>query len=449
MRRGMFESLSEKLNGIFSHLRGRGKLTEANVKEATREIRLALLEADVNFQVVKDFVQRVREQALGQEVMRSLTPGQQVVKIVRDELTTLMGSQHAPITMSPRPPTTFLLVGLQGSGKTTSAAKLARKLQEMGRRPLLVAADVHRPAAMEQLRLLGEQIEAPVVVRPGSRDAVDICRQAFEEAPQHQADAIVIDTAGRLQIDETLMQELAEIKTAADPRYTFLVVDAMTGQEAVNVATAFNEAVSIEGVILTKLDGDARGGAALSIQAVVGKPIQFVGVGEKLDALEAFHPERMASRLLGMGDVLTLIEKAEQAIDPEAASALEQKMRQASFTLEDFQDQLRQVKQMGPLENLMEMIPGFKGAKLPVAGEKDLKKIEAIIGSMTLVERRNPALINGTRRKRIALGSGTRVEDVNRLLKQFGQMRKLMKSMMSGKGKNRRRFAGMPMMRPF
>ena len=445
----MFESLSAKLDGIFSQLRGRGKLTEANIKEATREIRLALLEADVNFQVVKDFVQRVREQALGQEVMRSLTPGQQVVKIVRDELTTLMGSQHVPLTMASQPPTTFLLVGLQGSGKTTSAAKLARKLQDMGRRPLLVAADVYRPAAMEQLRLLGEQIQTPVVVRQGSRDPVDICRQAFDEAPQHQADAIVIDTAGRLQIDETLMQELVEIKTATNPRYTFLVVDAMTGQEAVNVATAFNEAVSIEGVILTKLDGDARGGAALSIQAVVGKPIQFVGVGEKLDALEAFHPERMASRLLGMGDVLTLIEKAEQAIDPESVADLESKMRQASFTLEDFQSQLRQVKQMGPLENLMELIPGLKGAKLPVAGEKDLKKVEAIIGSMTLVERRNPALINGNRRKRIAFGSGTRVEDVNRLLKQFGQMRKLMKSMMNGKGKSRRRWAGMPMVRPF
>jgi signal recognition particle subunit SRP54 len=445
----MFESLSARLDGIFSHLRGRGKLTEANIKEATREIRLALLEADVNFQVVKDFVQRVREQALGQEVMRSLTPGQQVVKIVRDELTTLMGSQHVPLTMASQPPTTFLLIGLQGSGKTTSAAKLARKLQDMGRRPLLVAADVYRPAAMEQLRLLGEQLEVPVVVRQDSRDPVDICRQAFEEAPQHQADAIVIDTAGRLQIDETLMQELADIKTATNPRYTFLVVDAMTGQEAVNVATAFNEAVSIEGVILTKLDGDARGGAALSIQAVVGKPIQFVGVGEKLDALEAFHPERMASRLLGMGDVLTLIERAEQAIDPESVADLEAKMRQASFTLEDFQNQLRQVKQMGPLENLMELIPGLKGAKLPVAGEKDLKKVEAIIGSMTLIERRNPALINGNRRKRIALGSGTRVEDVNRLLKQFGQMRKLMKSMMTGKGKSRRKWAGMPMVRPF
>jgi signal recognition particle subunit SRP54 len=445
----MFESLSAKLDGIFSQLRGRGKLTEANIKDATREIRLALLEADVNFQVVKDFVQRVREQALGQEVMRSLTPGQQVVKIVRDELTTLMGSQHVPLTMASQPPTTFLLVGLQGSGKTTSAAKLARKLQDMGRRPLLVAADVYRPAAMEQLRLLGEQLEVPVVVRQDSRDPVDICRQAFEEAPQHQADAIVIDTAGRLQIDETLMQELADIKTATNPRYTFLVVDAMTGQEAVNVATAFNETVSIEGVILTKLDGDARGGAALSIQAVVGKPIQFVGVGEKLDALEAFHPERMASRLLGMGDVLTLIERAEQAIDPESVADLEAKMRQASFTLEDFQSQLRQVKQMGPLENLMELIPGLKGAKLPVAGEKDLKKVEAIIGSMTLIERRNPALINGNRRKRIALGSGTRVEDVNRLLKQFGQMRKLMKSMMTGKGKSRRKWAGMPMVRPF
>ena len=445
----MFESLSAKLDGIFSQLRGRGKLTETNIKDATREIRLALLEADVNFQVVKDFVQRVREQALGQEVMRSLTPGQQVVKIVRDELTTLMGSQHVPLTMASQPLTTFLLVGLQGSGKTTSAAKLARKLQDMGRRPLLVAADVYRPAAMEQLRLLGEQLEVPVVVRQDSRDPVDICRQAFEEAPQHQADAIVIDTAGRLQIDETLMQELADIKTATNPRYTFLVVDAMTGQEAVNVATAFNEAVSIEGVILTKLDGDARGGAALSIQAVVGKPIQFVGVGEKLDALEAFHPERMASRLLGMGDVLTLIERAEQAIDPESVADLEAKMRQASFSLEDFQNQLRQVKQMGPLENLMELIPGLKGAKLPVAGEKDLKKVEAIIGSMTLIERRNPALINGNRRKRIALGSGTRVEDVNRLLKQFGQMRKLMKSMMTGKGKSRRKWAGMPMVRPF
>ena len=445
----MFESLSAKLDGIFSRLRGRGKLTESDIKDATREIRLALLEADVSFQVVKDFVKRVREQGVGQEVMRSLTPGQQVVKIVRDELTTLMGSQNTPLDLEGPSPATFLLVGLQGSGKTTSAAKLARKLQEMGRRPILVAADVHRPAAMEQLRLLGEQIEVPAVVRQDSRDAVDICRQAFDDAASHQADAIIVDTAGRLQIDEALMQELEEIKAATQPRYTFLVVDAMTGQEAVKVATAFDNAVGIEGVILTKLDGDARGGAALSIQAVVGKPIQFVGVGEKLDGLEVFHPERMASRLLGMGDVLTLIEKAEQAVDPESVAALESKIRQAAFTLEDFQDQLNQVKQMGPLENLMGMIPGLKGAKLPTASESDLKKVEAIIGSMTPTERRQPALINGKRRKRIALGSGTRVEDVNRLLKQFNQMRKMMKSMMSGKNKGRGKWAGMPMARPF
>ena len=445
----MFESLSAKLDGIFTRLRGRGKLTESDIKNATREIRLALLEADVSFQVVKDFVGRVREQAVGQEVMRSLTPGQQVVKIVRDELTVLMGSQNTPLDLEGQSTATFLLVGLQGSGKTTSAAKLARKLQEMGRRPMLVGADVHRPAAMEQLRLLGEQIEVPAVVEQNSRDAVGICRRALAEAAARQADAVVVDTAGRLQIDEGLMQELEAIKAATQPRYTFLVVDAMTGQEAVNVATAFDKAVGIEGVILTKLDGDARGGAALSIQAVVGKPIQFVGVGEKLDGLEVFHPERMASRLLGMGDVLTLIEKAEQAVDPESVAALESKIRQATFTLEDFQDQLQQVRQMGPVENLMGMIPGLKGAKLPATSEKDLKKVEAIIGSMTLKERRHPALINGTRRKRIALGSGTRVEDVNRLLKQFNQMRKMMKSMMGGKNKGRGRWAGMPMARPF
>ena len=445
----MFESLSAKLDGIFTRLRGRGKLTESDIKNATREIRLALLEADVSFQVVKDFVGRVREQAVGQEVMRSLTPGQQVVKIVRDELTVLMGSQNTPLDLEGQSTATFLLVGLQGSGKTTSAAKLARKLQEMGRRPMLVGADVHRPAAMEQLRLLGEQIEVPAVVEQNSRDAVDICRRALAEAVARQADAVVVDTAGRLQIDEGLMQELEAIKAATQPRYTFLVVDAMTGQEAVNVATAFDKAVGIEGVILTKLDGDARGGAALSIQAVVGKPIQFVGVGEKLDGLEVFHPERMASRLLGMGDVLTLIEKAEQAVDPESVAALESKIRQATFTLEDFQDQLQQVRQMGPVENLMGMIPGLKGAKLPATSEKDLKKVEAIIGSMTLKERRHPAVINGTRRKRIALGSGTRVEDVNRLLKQFNQMRKMMKSMMGGKNKGRGRWAGMPMARPF
>ena len=430
-------------------MRGRGKLTESDIKNATREIRLALLEADVSFQVVKDFVQRVREQALGQEVMRSLTPGQQVVKIVRDELTALMGSENTALDLKGQAPATFLLVGLQGSGKTTSAAKLARNCRRWDAAPYSWAPTYTARRPWEQLRLLGEQIDVPAVVRQNSRDAVAICRQAFDEAVSHQADAIVVDTAGRLQIDEALMHELEAIKAAVDPRYTFLVVDAMTGQEAVNVATAFDDAVGIEGVILTKLDGDARGGAALSIQAVVGKPIQFVGVGEKLDGLEVFHPERMASRLLGMGDVLTLIEKAEQAVDPESVAALESKIRQATFTLEDFQEQLRQVRQMGPLENLMGMIPGLKGAKLPAAGDKDLKKVEAIIGSMTLMERRQPAVINGRRRKRIALGSGTRVEDVNRLLKQFNQMRKMMKTMVGGKNKGRGKWAGMPMARPF
>lgn len=444
----MFESLTAKLDGIFSRLRGRGKLTEANIQEAMREIRLALLEADVNFQVVRDFVQRVREQALGQEVMRSLTPGQQVVKIVRDELTALMGDTHRPLTMASRPPTVILLVGLHGSGKTTTAAKLAKKVQAMGHRPLLVAADVYRPAAMEQLRVLGESIRAPVFVQEGASDAVKICRQSFEYMRTTNSDAIILDTAGRLQIDEELMQELRDIKQATNPHYTFLVVDAMTGQEAVKVAKAFDEAVAIDGTILTKLDGDARGGAALSIKAVVGKPVQFVGVGEKIEALEPFHPDRMASRLLGMGDVLSLIEKAEQAIDQESALALEQKMRQASFTLEDFRSQLQQIKQMGPLENLLSMIPGIKAAKLPPVDESGLKKVEAIISSMTPDERHNHTIINGSRRKRIAHGSGTSVEDVNRLLKQFAQTQKLMKSLV-GKKKGKGKWGQLPFPRPF
>jgi len=444
----VFESLTAKLDGIFSRLRGHGKLTEANIQEAMREIRLALLEADVNFQVVRDFVQRVREQSLGQEVMRSLTPGQQVVKIVRDELTALMGEPHRPLTMASRPPTVILLVGLHGAGKTTMAAKLAKKVQEMGHRPLLVAADIYRPAAMEQLRVLGESIRVPVLVQEGASDAVQICRQAFEYMHTTNADAIILDTAGRLQIDEELMQELRDIKQATNPHYTFLVVDAMTGQEAVKVAKAFDEAVAIDGTILTKLDGDARGGAALSIKAVVGKPVQFVGVGEKIEALEPFHPDRMASRLLGMGDVLTLIEKAEQAIDQEAALALEQKMRQASFTLEDFRSQLQQIKQMGPLENLLSMIPGIKAAKLPPVDESGLKRVEAIISSMTPDERHNHTIINGSRRKRIARGSGTSVEDVNRLLKQFAQTQKLMKTLV-GKKKGKGKWGQLPFPRPF
>ena len=445
----MFDSLTAKLNGIFSHLRGHGKLTEANIQEAMREIRLALLEADVNFQVVKDFVQRVREQALGQEVMRSLTPGQQVVKIVRDELAALMGTEHRPLTMAPQPPTVILLVGLHGSGKTTTAAKLAKKVQELRHRPLLVAADIYRPAAMEQLRILGESLRVPVLVQEGARDAVAICKQALVYAPQQNCDAVILDTAGRLQIDETLMQELRDIKQATHPHHTFLVVDAMTGQEAVKVAKTFDEAIGIDSTILTKLDGDARGGAALSIRAVVGKPIQFVGIGEKLEALEPFHPDRMASRILGMGDVLTLIEKAEQTIDAEEAAALEQKIRQASFTLEDFQSQLRQLKQMGPLENLLGMLPGMRGAKLPPVDERGLQRVEAIINSMTPEERRHPPLINGSRRRRIANGSGTSVEDVNRLLKQFVQTQKLMKTFMGNKKKGKGKWGQLPFPRPF
>lgn len=444
----VFESLSAKLDSIFSHLRGRGKLTEVNIRDAMREVRLALLEADVNFQVVKDFVERVREQALGQEVMRSLTPGQQVVKIVRDELTALMGGAHRPLTMAPKPPTTILLVGLHGSGKTTSAAKLAKTVQGTGHRPLLVAADVYRPAAMEQLRILGESIPTPVFVQEGARDAVRLCRQAMDYAATVGCDVLIIDTAGRLQIDAELMQELQEMKQATAPQHILLVVDAMTGQEAVKVATAFDAAVGIDGTILTKLDGDARGGAALSIKAVVGKPIQFVGVGEKLDALEPFHPDRMASRILGMGDVLTLIEKAERTIDQDAATALAQKIQHASFTLEDFQAQLRQLKQMGPLDSLMAMIPGMKGAKLPSVDESELKKVEAIINSMTLGERRNHAIITGSRRKRIARGSGTSVEDVNRLLRQFVQTQKLMKSFL-GPHKGKGKWGKMPFPRPF
>jgi signal recognition particle subunit SRP54 len=444
----VFESLTAKLDSIFSHLRGRGKLTEANIKDAMREVRLALLEADVNFQVVKDFVQRVHDQALGQEVMRSLTPGQQVVKIVRDELTALMGGAHKPLTMAAKPPTIILLVGLHGAGKTTTAAKLAKTVQSMGHRPLLVAADVYRPAATDQLRILGESLSIPVFIQEGSRDAVAVCSKALAQAITLGRDTLIVDTAGRLQIDDTLMQELRDIKQALAPHHSLLVVDAMTGQEAVKVATAFNEAVGIDATILTKLDGDARGGAALSIKAVVGKPIQFVGVGEKLDALEPFHPDRMTSRILGMGDVLTLIEKAEQTIDRDAATALAQKLQHAAFTLEDFQQQLYQIKQMGPLDSLMSMIPGIKGAKLPTVDEGELKKVEAIINSMTPAERRNHAIITGSRRKRIARGSGTTVEDVNRLLKQFVQTQKLMKTFL-GKQKGKGKWNKLPFPRPF
>jgi signal recognition particle subunit SRP54 len=390
---------------------------------------------------------------MGQEVMRSLTPGQQVVKIVRDELGALMGGEHHPLSIATRPPTTILLMGLQGCGKTTTAAKLARTFKDTGHRPMLVAADVYRPAAIDQLRTLGDSLDIPVFAQAESLDVPGICAQAREAARSGNYNILIIDTAGRLQINEALMQELRDVKTATPPHHSLLVVDAMTGQEAVKVAQAFDAEVGIDATILTKLDGDARGGAALSIRAVVGKPIQYIGVGEKLDALEPFHPDRMASRILGMGDVLSLIEKAEQTIDEATAAELEEKLRKASFTLEDFQAQLQQIKKLGSLDSIISMIPGMKKAKLPSVDDRELQRVEAIISSMTLEERRNHLIINGSRRKRIARGSGTDVGDVNRLIKQFTQTQKMMKSIMGaqkkgkGKGKGRGKFANFPMPR--
>lgn len=430
----MFSALGERLQGVMSRLRGRGKLSEKDVEAALREVRLALLEADVNFKVARDFVNRVKERAVGAEVLESLTPGQQVVKIVFEELTALMGGEKAPLQLRTRQgePAVLLLAGLQGSGKTTSAAKLAVYLKKQGRRPLLVAADVYRPAAIKQLQVLGEQIQVPVYAETGSQDPVAIARSALEEARRKGNDVVIVDTAGRLHVDEELMEEIRALKDVTDPDEILLVVDAMTGQEAVNVAKSFDELLELDGIILTKLDGDARGGAALSIKAVTGKPIKFTGVGEKTDALEAFHPDRMARRILGMGDVLTLIEKAEQTMDEAARERMVERMRTATFDLEDFLEQLRQVRSMGPLDQLLGMLPGIGGMK-QLKGlhvdESELVKVEAIIQSMTPKERQHPEIINGSRRRRIAAGSGTRVQDVNRLLKQFQQTRQLMKQL--------------------
>jgi signal recognition particle subunit SRP54 len=425
----MFDNLSNKLQITLKKLKGHGKLSEQNIKEALREVRLALLEADVNFKVVKEFVDRVRERAIGQEVMKSLTPGQQLVKIVHEALTELMGQDRARLASASTPPTVILLVGLQGSGKTTTAAKLANLLMKEGFKPLLVAADVYRPAAIKQLEVLGTQIHAPVYLNLEEKDPRVICKEALQKAKSQGLTHLVVDTAGRLHIDQALMEELKDLKKILAPSEILLVVDAMTGQDAVTVAERFNEDLAITGVILTKLDGDARGGAALSIKAVTQKPIKFIGTGEKLEGLEPFHPERMASRILGMGDVLSLIEKAEQSLDEEKARELEKKIKERSFTLEDFRDQLRQIRNMGPLDQLLEMIPGFstlKASKNIQVDEKELVKIEAIINSMTPKERNNYKIINGSRRKRIALGSGTTVQDVNKLLKQFDQTRKMM-----------------------
>jgi signal recognition particle subunit SRP54 len=426
----VFSGLGEKLQATLKKLRGKGKVSEKDVTEAMREVRMALLEADVNLKVVKEFVAAVKERALGAEVMDSLTPGQQIVKIVHDELTKLLGGSTSRLALSPKPPTVLMLVGLQGAGKTTTAGKLAVNLRKAGRHPMLVACDVYRPAAIEQLRILGKQTDIPVFSLDGVNDPVKIALQGKEAAMKQGRDLVIIDTAGRLHIDEKLMQELKLIKGAVAPHEILLVVDAMTGQDAVNVAESFNTSLGVDGLIMTKLDGDTRGGAALSSKTVTGKPIKFITTGEKLDALEVFHPERMASRILGMGDVLTLIEKAEQSYDRAKAEALEKKMRSQTFTLEDFLDQLQQVRNMGPLDQLLGMIPGMAGAKQLKdfqPDEKELGRVEAIIYSMTPLERRKPEVIDGSRRRRIAAGSGTSVQDVNRLLKQFEQARKMMK----------------------
>lgn len=435
-----FEGLSEKLNGVFKRLKNKGKLSESDVKEAMREVKMALLEADVSYKVVKDFVGKVTERAVGEEVTKSLTPAQQVIKIVNDELVALMGNEGARINFSSKPPCIVMMCGLQGSGKTTHSAKLAKHFKSQGRRPLLVACDVYRPAAIEQLKIVGEKAEVPVF-EMGQIDPRKIVKAAIAHAKDHGNDLVILDTAGRLHIDEELMNELKDIKAIAEPDEIMLVVDAMTGQDAVNVAASFDEALGITGVLLTKLDSDTRGGAALSVLSVTGKPIKFVGMGEKLDEFEAFHPERMASRILGMGDVLTLIEKAQQTVDEEDAKRLAKKVKDKGFDLNDLLDQLRQIQKMGSIKSLLGMIPGV-GSKLKDADidENQFKRLEAIISSMTIAEREKPSIINPSRKKRIAAGSGTKVEDINRLLKQFEQMNKMMKQMgLGGKGKKNRR----------
>jgi signal recognition particle subunit SRP54 len=429
----MLEALSERLGAIFDRLSNRGRLTETDVAEVLREVRIALLEADVSLSVAKDFVNAIKEKAVGADVLQSLTPGQSVIKIVHDELVALLGGAEARLQFSDAPPTVFMLVGLQGSGKTTQAGKLALRLKEQGRRTLLVAADVYRPAAIAQLQTLGRQIELPVF-EAGQGDPVKIARDGVAEAKRLGISTVIIDTAGRLQIDEKLMDELAKIKAAVNPKEILFVADAMTGQEATNVARGFNERLAITGVILTKMDGDARGGAALSIHKITGAPIKFVGVGEKLSALEPFYPDRLASRILGMGDVLTLIEKTQSVYTEQQAKDLAQKMRKNDFTLDDFLEQLRQVRKMGSMSEIVKMIPGLSKALPNVeVDERDVKRIEAIICSMTRRERSRPEILNGSRRKRIAVGSGTQVADVNRLIKQFDASRQLMKQMGGGK----------------
>jgi signal recognition particle subunit SRP54 len=452
----MFDSLSTRLEGVIKKIRGKGRLTEADVDEVMREIRTALLEADVNVGVVRTVVARIREQAIGVSLSQALDPSQQVVKIVNAELTAMLGGETLKISYASRPPTVVLMAGLQGSGKTTNSAKLARWFKSQGRQPLLVGADLQRPAAVEQLRTLGRQIDVPVFSEPG--DPVNTAARGLAEARRLGRDVLIVDTAGRLSIDAELMEQVRLISQAVQPDYTFLVIDAMTGQDAVGVAEAFHQTLAIDGVIMSKMDGDARGGAALSVKEVIGRPIAFASTGEKLSEFEQFHPDRMAGRILGMGDMLTLIEQAEQAFEKDEAEAAAEKLLEGEFTLDDFLDQMQQLKKMGPLGNLLGMMPGMpkelKGAKI---GDDELRPIEAIIRSMTPLERRRPELINGSRRTRIANGSGTNVGDVNRLVKQFGEMQKMMKRMggamgmgrggkgkNKGKGKGKRAMAGLP-----
>ena len=433
----MFDGLSEKLNNAFKRLRSKGKLTPDDVKVGMREIKMALLEADVNYKVVRDFVKTVSERAVGVEVLESLLPGQQVVKIVHEEMISLMGGSQAKLTISPKPPTVIMMVGLQGAGKTTHAAKLANMYKKQGKHPMMVACDIYRPAAIRQLEVLGEQLDIPVFSMGTGVSPVKIARAGLKEAEKRGCDMVFIDTAGRLHIDEELMEELKKIKSEVEPTEILLTIDAMIGQDSVNVAESFNELLDITGVILTKLDGDTRGGAALSVRHVTGKPIKFIGVGEKMDAIEPFHPDRMASRILGMGDVLSLIEKAEQAFDEKKALELEQKLRKSLFTLDDYLDQLGQIKNMGSLEQIMGMIPGMKPGAMKDAkiDESALAHTEAIIKSMTKKEREHPEIIQASRKIRIAKGSGTSVEEVNKLLKQFDQMKKLIKQFSGGGGK--------------
>ena len=435
-----FDGLGDKLQDIFKRMKGQGKITEKDLKAVMREVKVALLEADVNYKVVKQFIDKVNSRAVGEEVMESLTPGQQVVKIVHDELTELLGGKQSKLTIAPKPPTVIMMVGLQGSGKTTTSGKLGKLLKKQGKRPLLTACDVYRPAAIKKLQVLGEQLDIPVFTLGDKISPVDIAKGAIEHAKTKGNDVVILDTAGRLHIDEVLMEELKNVKAVANPTEILLVVDSMVGQDAVNVADSFNELLDITGVVLTKLDGDTRGGAALSIKSITGKPIKFAGMGEKLDALEPFHPDRMASRILGMGDVLTLIEKAQENIDQQKAEEMQKKMLKAEFTLEDYLEQMDQIKNMGSITNMLEMMPGMSKNKLKdiQVSDRDLAQTKAIILSMTPAERRNPKIINGSRRKRIAAGSGMKVQDVNRLIKQYEQSQMLLKQfsgMATGKKK--------------